>query len=197
MSVFLTKEFFFQPAIEVAPRLLGQLLCRQLPSGEAIKSIIVETEAYMPSDPACHAYRGPSKRNLSMFLEGGVSYVYLIYGMHYCLNVVTGKKGNGQGVLIRALDIIGQENPAIAAGPGKLCRYLQINKEQNGILFAPENKLWFEENPQKTTFPIATSPRVGISQGTDKFWRFFIQDHPAVSCRRLKQALPWLFDKPD
>ena len=92
-------------SIEVAPDLIGCTLIRQLPDGPLIRATIVETEAYAPGDPACHAYRGQSKRNAAMFGPPGYSYVYLIYGMYYCLNVVTEAPGIGSAVLIRALEL--------------------------------------------------------------------------------------------
>lgn len=189
------KNFFLQDAPEVAPQLLGHILCRKLPTGEIKKGVIVETEAYMSHDPACHAYKGETIRNRSLFLDGGYSYVYFIYGMYYCLNVVTGKKGDGQAVLIRALDMIddsgveekikrgkkGKYNFFPASGPGKLCRYLCINKEHNGLIFAKENSLWIENCGLNGNFSIACSERVGISVGKELLWRFFVAENRAVS----------------
>ncbi len=168
--MLLTQKFFLSDATEVAPRLLGCLLCRQMPSGEIKKGIIIETEAYMQDDAASHSYKGETKRNASMFLEGGTSYVYLIYGMYHCLNVVTGKKGNGQAVLIRALN-----TSALTSGPGKLCRYLEINKAHDSIIFSPENGIWLEENLGENNFIISCSSRIGISKAKEKNWRFFIE----------------------
>ena len=94
-----------RPSTRLAPDLLGCTLCRQLPDGPLIRATIVETEAYAPGDPACHSYTGKSKRNAAMFGPPGRSYVYLIYGMYYCLNVVSESEGVGSAVLIRALSL--------------------------------------------------------------------------------------------
>ena len=178
----LTNDFFKQNATEVAPKLLGITLNRLTPSGQLKKGIIVETEAYMPNDPACHAAKGITKRTMPMFEEGGICYVYLIYGMYYCLNVVTGSKGSGQAVLIRALELPSEEKYYKAAsGPGKLCRYFEIDKQQNGIRFSKENGIWFENLQSFPTYQIVTSSRIGISVGKEKEWRFYIKGNPSVS----------------
>ena len=98
-------EWCDRPSVEIAPALIGCILFRQMPDGPLIRSLIVETEAYAPGDPACHAYGGKSKRNAAMFGPPGHSYVYLIYGMYHCLNVVTEAEGVGSAVLIRALSL--------------------------------------------------------------------------------------------
>ncbi|KAB8036804.1 DNA-3-methyladenine glycosylase [Silvanigrella paludirubra] len=173
------KEFFIQNATEVAPKILGMKICRITKNGEFKTGIIVETEAYMQDDPACHAFNGITKRTAPMFEEGGISYVYLIYGIHYCLNIVTGIKGSGQAVLIRAIDL--QKSSFEASGPGKLCKYLDIKKDQNGILFSKENNLWLEKGIEVPDNRIGSSHRVGISKGIDYNWRFFIKNNLYVS----------------
>jgi DNA-3-methyladenine glycosylase len=184
MSI-IAKDFFKQEATEAAPKLLGATLNRLTPSGQLKTGIIVETEAYMPNDPACHAVKGITKRTIPMFEEGGICYVYLIYGMYYCLNVVTGAKGSGQAVLIRALELLNEEKFSKAAsGPGKLCRYFDIDKQQNGLLFSKENGIWFESPPIFQKHIVETSSRVGISVGKEKEWRFFIKGNSSVSRRK-------------
>ncbi|APJ04556.1 DNA-3-methyladenine glycosylase [Silvanigrella aquatica] len=179
---FISKDFYLQDAIHVAPQLLGIKINRELKNGKVISGIIVETEAYMPDDPACHASRGVTKRNAPMFEEGGICYVYLIYGIYYCLNVVTGKKGSGQAVLIRALELPSHEtNRRAAAGPGKLCRHLAINKEQNGLEFSKLNQIWIEEGIPILPADIQTSSRIGISKGIEMQWRFYIKNNSFVS----------------
>ena len=120
-----------RPSTSVAPDLLGCTLVRQFPDGETIRGIIVETEAYGPGDPACHAYRQRTLRNEVMFGPAGMSYVYLIYGMYHCFNVVTDAEGVASAVLIRALELDAppkefagipeKKRSRLAAGPGKLC----------------------------------------------------------------------------
>ncbi len=173
------KEFFIQNATEIAPKILGLKICRLTKEGQLKTGIIIETEAYMQDDPACHAFNGITKRNAPMFEEGGISYVYLIYGIHYCLNIVTGIKGSGQAVLIRAIDL--QKSSFEASGPGKLCKYLEIKKDQNGILFSKENNLWLEKGIEVPDNMIGSSNRIGTSKGIDYNWRFFIKNNIYVS----------------
>ncbi|KAB8027993.1 DNA-3-methyladenine glycosylase [Fluviispira multicolorata] len=177
----LDKDFFKQNATELAPKLLGMTLCHITPIGTLKKGIIVETEAYMPDDPACHAAKGKTKRTLPMFEEGGISYVYLIYGMYYCFNIVSGEKNSGQAVLIRALQLPEHPHSKEAAGPGKLCRYLEINKSQNGIQLSKENKLWLEKSPLISNPEIVTTTRIGISAGKENLWRFYIKNSNSIS----------------
>ncbi|MEO0805695.1 MAG: DNA-3-methyladenine glycosylase [Cyanobacteria bacterium J06643_4] len=183
-----------RPSVEVAPALLGCQLIRQLPNGPIIHSTIVETEAYAPGDPACHAYKGKSKRNASMFGPPGRSYVYLIYGMYHCLNVVTESEGIGSAVLIRALDLATippQLDPKhtakpnrIAAGPGKLCRALEIDRSQDGILYHPDSGLWLT-HPLSPVSPdnIVQTTRIGITKAAEQPWRWYLKDSRAVSKR--------------
>ncbi|MGC1305591.1 MAG: DNA-3-methyladenine glycosylase [Phormidesmis sp.] len=181
-----------RPSIQVAPDLIGCALLRQLPNGPLIRATIVETEAYAPDDPACHAYRGKSKRNAAMFGPPGHSYVYLIYGMYHCLNVVTEPVGMGSAVLIRALEldrlppelepISAQEPHRVAAGPGKLCRALAINRDLDGVLYHPTNNLWLEHRPQPVkAADIVQTTRIGITKAAEQPWRWYLQESPAVS----------------
>lgn len=181
-----------RPSTQLAPDLIGCVLARQLPNGPLIRGTIVETEAYAPADPACHAYRGLSKRNAAMFGPPGHSYVYLIYGMYHCLNVVSESAGIGSAVLIRAiaLDTIPpqlaakyvQKRDRIAAGPGKLCRALDIDRTLDGVPFVPSSGLWLEHR----ICPIAAkdivqTTRIGITQAAEKPWRWYLKDSLAVS----------------
>lgn len=191
-SALVTPEWCDRPSIEVAPDLIGCQLIRQLPDGPLVRSIIVETEAYAPGDPACHAYSGKSKRNAAMFGPPGHSYVYLIYGMYYCLNVVTESAGVGSAVLIRALEldtIPPQLTPKqvekphrIAAGPGKLCRALAIDRQLDGVLYHPNIGLWLERpsNPIQANDLIQTT-RIGITKAAERPWRWYLRDSRAVS----------------
>jgi DNA-3-methyladenine glycosylase len=171
---------------------------RQFPDGQTFRGVIVETEAYAPGDPACHAYRRQTVRNAVMFGAAGMSYVYLIYGMYHCLNVVTDLEGVPSAVLIRALQL---ESPPdwidpkqkkkphlVAAGPGKLCRALKIDLSLTAQPFQPSSSLWLEhrtkqfqrECDRQATRFIQTT-RIGLTQGADIPWRWYIQDCPAVS----------------
>ena len=189
-----------RPSIEVAPDLIGTTLIRKIPDGPLIRATIVETEAYAPGDPACHAFSGKSKRNASMFGPPGRSYVYLIYGMYHCLNVVTETKGIGSAVLIRALELdtipphLTSKQIAkphrIAAGPGKLCRALKIDRDLDGTLYAPENGLWLEHRPQAIDpQAIVQTTRIGITKAAERPWRWYLERSKSVSKRgSFKQA---------
>ena len=195
-SCVITPEWCDRPSIEVAPDLIGCQLMRQLPDGPLIRSIVVETEAYAPGDPACHAYSGKSKRNAAMFGPPGHSYVYLIYGMYHCLNVVTEKEGIGSAVLIRALELntIPPQLPPkqtekphrIAAGPGKLCRALEIDRQLDGVLYHPDNHIWLE-NRFKSVEPdkLVQTTRIGITKAAERPWRWYLKSSRSVS-KKLK-----------
>jgi DNA-3-methyladenine glycosylase len=181
-----------RPSTQLAPDLIGCTLVRQLPNGPLIRGTIVETEAYAPADPACHAYRGLSKRNAAMFGPPGHSYVYLIYGMYHCLNVVSESAGIGSAVLIRAiaLDAVPpqlaakyvQKRDRIAAGPGKLCRALDIDRTLDGVPFMPSSGLWLEHRSRPIAAKdIVQTTRIGITQAADKPWRWYLKDSLAVS----------------
>ncbi|MEO0541863.1 MAG: DNA-3-methyladenine glycosylase, partial [Cyanobacteria bacterium P01_A01_bin.105] len=139
------KAFTAQAATVVAPALVGCWLHRQMPDGHTYSGMVVETEAYLPDDPACHAYRGQTASNGHMFGPPGCSYIYFIYGMYHCLNVVTAPEGIGSAVLIRAVALAtvppGVDDKGkphrVAAGPGKLCRTLQLDRSHSGLIFSP------------------------------------------------------------
>jgi DNA-3-methyladenine glycosylase len=160
----LSYNFYNRNAVNVAKDLLGKCIIFKNFNG-----IITETEAYRGmDDEASHAFRGPTKRSAIMFGEPGYSYVYMIYGMHYCLNIVTEEVGNGSAVLIRGLKL-----PNINLnGPGKLCKYLGISKEHNGINIIEDNCFYITNGIEEINY-IAT-PRIGIKKATDKLWRFVI-----------------------
>jgi DNA-3-methyladenine glycosylase len=190
-----------RPATAVAPDLIGCTLARQLPSGPIIRAVIVETEAYTPDDPACHAYRGLTPRNAAMFGPPGHSYVYFIYGMYHCLNVVTAAPGIGSAVLIRALELAAaserslalqlpasiatkQKPHRIAAGPGKLCRALGIDRALNGLPYHPDSGLWLEHRLQSVSpDAIVQTTRIGLTKAADQPWRWYLKGSPAVSRR--------------
>lgn len=184
-------DFLDAPSSEVAPRLLGCVLERQL-DGEVIRVKIVETEAYDQTDVASHSYRGETERTRVMFGEYGHLYVYFTYGMHYCANVVTGQKGHGAGVLIRAVEPIdgndliekrrGKTGVDTTNGPAKVCQALGIDKAMNGHdLREGSLRLIFGEPLPPGA--ITQTTRIGISQGKDVPWRFYVTDSSYVSKR--------------
>lgn len=166
-------------AVEAARKLLGWRIIRRLPSGETLDTRIVEIEAYPPGDPASHAYRGRTGRNGVMFNRPGAAYVYRIYGMYWCLNVVTGDEGIGEAVLIRGLDGVDG-----CDGPGKLCRRLEITGDDDGTdLLDTRSSIRLCRPKRLLRHPIVTTTRIGISKATDERLRFYIAGSPGVSRR--------------
>ncbi|HEY9831547.1 MAG TPA: DNA-3-methyladenine glycosylase [Stenomitos sp.] len=176
---------------QVAPDLVGCSLVRQFSDGSLLRGMIVETEAYGPDDPACHAYRRRTQRNGAMFGPAGRTYVYLIYGMYYCLNIVTDQEDVASAVLIRALQLQslpswmephpGSKRHRVAAGPGKLCKALQIDLTLNNQVLQPGQSLWLEHRPPQFIPNLMQTTRIGLSQGADLPWRWYWKDCPAVS----------------
>ncbi|MDB6097157.1 MAG: 3-methyladenine glycosylase [Francisellaceae bacterium] len=161
----LKRTFFNQPTLLVAEQLLGKILVFKNQKG-----MITETEAYLGlDDPASHAFKGKTPRTEVMFGKPGFSYVYLIYGMYYCLNFVTEREGFPAGVLIRGVKLLDGSNVHLD-GPGKLCRGLGITTEHNkvNITTSPD----FYVACMKHTPKFKTTPRIGIKVGLDKHWRF-------------------------
>lgn len=144
---------------------------------------IVETEAYPPDDPACHAFNGKTKRNAAMFLRHGHAYMYFSYGMHWIFNVASEDAGVGGAVLIRALEPLdGIERPS--NGPGKLTVAMDFSNEMNGIDLCSRAPLWLGEIDRPVA-AIETSPRVGISKAVKLRFRYFEVSNPHVSRRVL------------
>lgn len=164
----LTESFYHRDCLEVAPDLVGKLLMRRLPDGTILQERIAETEAYRgQEDLACHASKGRTPRTELLYRESGVIYVYLCYGMHWMLNIVTGHVDEPQAVLIRAC-------ADGAGGPGKLTKRLQIDKAFNDgdITACPE--LWIEDDGLR--FALETDTRVGIGYAAPedqaRLWRW-------------------------
>lgn len=190
----LPRSFYNRSALVVAKELLGKLLVRNLDKGLLIGKI-VEVEAYLGAkDPASHAYRGPTKRNEMMFGEGGHLYVYFTYGMHFCANVVTGKTGVAEAVLLRAVEPLdGIEtmlrkrgfaslNRNLTNGPAKLCQAFGIGRNENGTdLLGSE--IFIVDAVTSRKEPIGVSTRIGVSRGKEKRWRFFVKGNEWVSKR--------------
>ena len=178
------------PSATVAPRLLGCRLVRRLGDTE-VSGRIVEVEAYSQEDAASHSYRGETERTRVMFGPPGRAYVYFTYGMHYCCNVVTGARGFGSGVLIRALEPLtgesvmsrnrhGLSGVTLTNGPAKLCQALGIDRRLNGHDLRTEPLRLMVEPPLGQTAIVQTT-RVGISRAQDVPWRFYIKHNPYVS----------------
>ncbi len=179
-----------KPTIELASRLLGQHLVHETKEGISVGRI-VETEAYLSDDPACHASRGMTKRNQVMFGPPGYAYVYFVYGMYYCFNVVTAPEGVGEAVLIRALeplegiDLMFKRRPKIKRvedlcnGPAKLVLAMGITKEHNGISLN-QTPLFLEKNHLRKK-EIVTTSRIGISEGIHFPYRFYLKDNRFIS----------------
>lgn len=179
-------HFFDRSALLVAPELLGWSLMRRLADGTIFASPIVEVEAYTQNDPACHGYLRQTPRNRVMFGPSGYAYVYLIYGLYHCLNVVCEVEGIPEAVLLRAA--VGYR------GPGILCRDLQITRELNGVhLLDTTGPLWL--TPGTWTGGIVATKRVGLTQGVDLPWRFCCEGHPDVSVPPGKERLRKLKSK--
>lgn len=193
-------DWFSRPSTQVAPDLIGCVLVRQLPDGTIARGVIVETEAYGPDDPACHAYKRRTARNSVMFGPPGVCYVYVIYGIYHCLNIVTDLDGVPSAVLIRALQLEMlppwmADQPTlklsrVAAGPGKLCLAFQIERSLNGTVLQPDQPLWvehrsdgFQQQLNEGTLRLTQTTRIGLTQGVEFPWRWYLTDCPAVSKR--------------
>jgi DNA-3-methyladenine glycosylase len=166
----------------VARDLLGKVLCRRLADGTVVRARIVETEAYRGvDDAASHAYGGPTPRSAIMFGPPGYAYVYLIYGMWCCLNVVTGDDGVASAVLVRAAHVPGDARAA--AGPGRLCRALAISRADNGADLARGRALWLADDGFMPA-TVSTGPRIGVDYAgawARKPWRFWVTQDAAVS----------------
>lgn len=186
----LDMNFYARPTLEVARDLLGKVLVRRSNQG-ACAGTIVETEAYTQDDPASHASRGKTKRNATMFAPPGHGYVYLIYGIHSCFNVVTGNEGVGEAVLIRALEPLAgielmQERRStrklkpLCSGPARLCQALAITRAQDGINLM-EDEIFLL--PGCSLGQVITTTRIGISRGQELPYRFYIAASQFVSRR--------------
>lgn len=194
----LDYDFYKNDAVTVAKELLGKLLVRNI-NGKEIVCKIVETEAYVgPEDKGCHAYNNKkTKRTEVMFLKGGHAYVYSIYGIHFCFNIVTNKEEKPEAVFIRAvepltgIDII-KKNRKISSkkivnltnGPGKLAQSLSIDKGLNGYNLISGNDLYIKDDIENSAFEIIAGKRINIDYAQeykDKLWRFYIKGNPFVS----------------
>lgn len=179
----LSRSFYNQSTLNVARQLLGRFLIRKAGRKKIIGKI-VETEAYVGlADKASHASRGKTLRTAIMFGQPGFAYVYMIYGMYYCLNIVTEREHYPAAVLIRAVEPV-TWRPIKSSGPGKVCQYFQIDKKINGADICG-SKLWIEDRGLVVKdSQVVRAKRVGVDYAGEyknKKWRFYIMDNPFVS----------------
>jgi DNA-3-methyladenine glycosylase len=198
----LPRAFFANDTRAVARNLLGACLVRVLPDGTQLSGMIVETEAYRPDDSASHSFRGRTERNAAMFLHPGTAYVYFVYGMHDCFNIVTEPAGVAAAVLVRALEPregieVMRANRSRAGrtvrdidlcrGPARLCQALGIDRTFNGYdLCRRGGALFVTRGAAIPDELVRTSPRVGVSGDARAIaaeWRWFIAGNPFVSGR--------------
>jgi DNA-3-methyladenine glycosylase len=184
--------------VALARALLGKVLVRQM-NGRIAAGRIVETEAYLQHDPACHAFRGMTARNRSLFLEHGHAYVYLCYGTSYMLNVSSEAGGTGSGVLLRALEpLCGTEHMQrnvshvkpndLTRGPGRLAAALRVDRRHDGLNLFTNKQLWIGSDGHIIK-SIGESVRIGLTKGADERLRFFVAGSRYLSGpRKLNQA---------
>jgi len=188
----LPRRFYERPVVAVARALIGRLLVRDTPGGR-VAGRIVEVEAYGDGDdPASHARAGRTARNAAMFGPAGHAYVYFTYGMHHCLNLVTGREGRAAAVLVRALEpalglaIMRKRrgpvpDPRLASGPGCVARALGLTRAHDGLDLT-RGPLWISDlPPRRRGLPVVAGSRIGIREGTGRAWRFRLAGHPSVS----------------
>ena len=197
MSRRLPRSFYNRPTLEVARDLLGKHIVYNSPIGK-LEAALVEVEAYIgEDDPACHAAPGPTARNLVMYGKSGFSYVYFIYGMYHCFNIVTERKGFPAAVLVRAaepiegLELMKRNSPhggitTLLSGPGKFCRSFGLTTRQSGLDLTGGTIYLCEASGPITG--VVNTRRVGINKGIELPYRFFLKNSKAVSGpQRLKR----------
>jgi len=193
----LPRSFYEPSADVVAPLLLGHWMLRRTPQG-LCGGIIVETEAYITGDPACHGYVRQTPRNKAMWGEPGTAYIYLIYGCHYCFNAVCRPPGTAEAVLVRAvepivgLELMRESRPVIKErdltnGPGKLCAAMAIERALDEVDLCDTNSpLFIAQNPEReshleTMGPLVTTTRIGLTKAADWPLRFYLGRSKFVS----------------
>ena len=199
----LKKSFFQRDTVTVARELLGCVLARRsLATGKLLRGRIVETEAYLGlEDPSCHSFHGRrTGRVKTMYLPGGHTYIYFIYGMHHCFNIVTEDREKPEAVLIRALEPLSglaemrqnrKGRKELAKGPARLCQALNITTKLNGVSL--DGGDIFIESKSVAVKPPVETRRIGLSQKSDSFWwplRFFLPNNPHVSLPRIGHIDP-------
>jgi DNA-3-methyladenine glycosylase len=195
----LPRSFYARSSLVVARALLGRTLVRETPEGP-LAGLIVEVEAYGGGrDPASHAWRGETPRNRVMFGPPGHAYIYLSYGLHYCINVVTGRRGHASAVLIRALAPVAGERimarrrgvadaHRLMRGPGCVGQALGLTLAEDGVDLT-RGPIWIVDRPpRRDGLPIRTGRRIGITRAAERPWRFYLGDHPCVSGSRGRRV---------
>jgi DNA-3-methyladenine glycosylase len=192
MAGRLPRSFYARSALRAGPELLGRVLVRTLADGTRLAARIVETEAYLPGDPASHAFRGMTRRNGVMFGPPGHLYVYFTYGNHWMMNAVTGRAGLGTAVLLRAAEPLeglevmaanrGREDPRdLCSGPGKLAKAFGVTGTQNGLDLVRGSDMHILEGRPVPRSRVSRTTRVGVTLGAERRWRFIITGDPFVS----------------
>jgi DNA-3-methyladenine glycosylase len=186
----LSRRALPEETVNLARYLIGKTLVRDLPAGRIVTRI-VETEAYLRHDAACHAFNGPTKRNRSLFLEHGHAYIYFIYGNHFMLNVSGERAGVGAGVLLRALEplagleLMKRHRKHIPQrdwlrGPGRLAAALSVDMKLDGLDLCAKGPLWLGE-PMQQTGRIGRTVRIGITEDAHRRLRFYERGNLLVS----------------
>ncbi len=188
----LSQSFYLRPTLRVAKELLGKYIVRKY-HGKELVGKIVEVEAYIGfHDPASHAYKRKTGRSEIMYQRGGIAYVYFTYGMYHCMNVVTEREGFPAAVLIRSVEPIGgigmmkkltgfsSDLSNLTNGPGKFCRAFAIDRKLNGEDLT-SNRLFLMNGEKIPKSKIAATRRIGIADGQEKKWRFYIKGNRWVS----------------
>ncbi len=192
----LPRSFYLRPTLTVARDLLGKLLIRETGDAQLIGRI-VEVEAYLgEKDAASHAFKGETRRNETMFREGGYLYVYFTYGMHYCCNVVTEAAGKGRAVLLRGVEPLEgletmrklrefrgkkRDDRELTNGPAKLCQAFGIGRAENGTDLTGDEVFLATDGVAVPRPMVVASPRIGITEATEHEWRFYVRGNPFVS----------------
>ncbi|MDF1544631.1 MAG: DNA-3-methyladenine glycosylase [bacterium] len=178
----LGRSFYDRPTLEIAPEILGKVLVYNSKRGR-LSARVTEVEAYIgETDPACHAFGGPTRRSQPLFGFPGTAYVYLIYGVYFCFNFVTEREGKAAALLLRGAEAMegveimhenspGRKENRLLNGPGKFCRSFGIDLTHNGLDLTG-NDIYLEDHSFAVT-EIGTSTRIGISKGKELMWRFF------------------------
>lgn len=195
----LQKIFFERNVLTIAEELLGKIFIYEDKNLDInLSAKIVEVEAYNGKiDEASHSFKGITKRNEIMFNSGGFLYVYFTYGIHYCANIVTGKKGEGSAVLLRAMEpisgveifykrrfnseiVVKLKNNNLLNGPGKICQAFNINKNHNGLDIT-KNSIYILDKPKLSKDEIVQTKRIGIKKSVELPWRFYIKNSIYIS----------------
>ena len=194
MPEIIPKSFYLRSTPTVARELIGCILYKKTAIG-VLSARIVETEAYTQEDPASHSFPGKKCRNKDMYLPGGFTYVYLIYGIHHCLNIVTEPAGSGCAVLLRAAQPLSgisimlknrhklklEKDTEICRGPGNLAKSFGIKLSDSGIPVWKGNLIIKKGHPENI---VHATPRIGISKGKEYLWRFFESESKYISGKR-------------